>query len=80
MWVIGRYKGDQAKRVKSLADEGVGYFIRQESGKGMTYEVEAAFRIEGELPPHLIACTPEQSWKLEELRKQRQGLRGLTNS
>jgi hypothetical protein len=76
-WVIGKYTGDRAKSVKSLADSGTGYFVRSESGKGIAYEVEVAFRrpIDGPTPTHLTLCDNYQIKKLESLYSNRHGLR-----
>lgn len=73
VWVIGRFKGDRAKSVKQHADAGLGYFIREEGGRGTVYEVEAAFRwpVVGPLPHHLQECTIDQSMKLDRLRANR---------
>jgi|SRR5579884_329894 len=76
-WVIGVYKGDRAKSVRSHADAGIGYFIREERGKATSYEVEAAFRrpIDGPRPDHLLLATEYQAEKLDEQYQQRHGLR-----
>jgi len=75
-WVIGRYKGKKAMRVKDCADVGLGYHVRREEGKGATYEVTVAFTraIDSPLPHHLVRCTPEQCKKLEELQIKRAGI------
>lgn len=75
IWVIGRFTGDRAKSVKEHADAGSGYFIREAGGRGMNYEVTAAFRIANDrpLPEYLQMCTREQSLRLEEKMRQRQG-------
>jgi hypothetical protein len=74
-WVIGHFTGDQAKSVKAHADAGIGYFIRNEMGRGMAYEVEAAFRRSTALPlpEYLQRATREQSKRLAGMLKVRQG-------
>lgn len=74
IWVVGVYKGERAKSIKLHAEKGVGYYIRSESGRGDTLEVEAAFRwvaSNGPLPEYLLECDPFQVKKLEALRAKR---------
>src|SRR5579871_6729442 len=78
-WVVGVYGGDRAKSVRSHADAGIGYFIREVRGKATNYEVEAAFRrpIDGPRPDHLLLATDYQVEKLDEQYQQRHGLRDM---
>lgn len=81
-WVIAVYTGDRAKSVKSHADNGIGYFVREERGKGVNYELEVAFRrpIDGPRPDHLIAADVITSSKLDEKYQQRHGLQERRDS
>src|SRR5579871_2284128 len=76
-WVVGVYKGDRAKSVRSHADAGIGYFIREVRGKATSYEVEAAFRrpIDGPRPNHLLLATEYQAKEIDKLYQQRHGLK-----
>lgn len=76
-WVIGSFKGDKGKQVKELANAGVGYFVRQEAGRGTEYTVEVAFKraIDSPTPEHLVPADLFQSEKLEKLARQRMGIR-----
>ena len=67
-WVIARYRGDRAKRVKERADSGVGYVVRTESGSGNNYEIEVAFRrvIDGPTPESLVVADSRQEEYLEK--------------
>ena len=75
-WVIGVFNGKRAQIIKGHADDGLGYIIREESGGGNSYRVEAAFRRANDspIPDYLTACSDIQSEKLEKLRKKRQGI------
>lgn len=76
-WVIGFYTGDTAKRIKSLAAEGLGYYIRKEEKVGGGLRLEAAFRRpleDAPRPNHLIPATPQQAAVLEAKRKKSQGI------
>ena len=75
-WVIGYAKRDKAKRIKALASEGLGYYIRREEGKGDSYAVEYAVRraIDSPRPEHLHLATLDQHIALEKLRIKSQGL------
>lgn len=57
-WVIGVFTGKAAESVKAHADSGIGYFIRDERGRGSRYEVEAAFRRANDspIPSELTTC------------------------
>ena len=61
-WVIGTYKGDDAKYVSALADMGIGYFKMDELAKGRSTEVAVAFRrpIDSPTPEHLLRITDEK--------------------
>lgn len=75
-WVIGTYKGKDADKVKAHANEGVGYFVRSESGRGTNYEVTVAFRRANDspIPPHLMTASVGLSEKLDEKYWQRSGM------
>ncbi len=72
-WVIGLFTGERAKSVRAHADVGLGYFVRQESGRGADYSVEAAFRrvCDTPLPEHLERATAQQAERLDALYQQR---------
>lgn len=72
-WVIGVYTGERAKSVKAHADAGIGYFIREEGGKGAQYRVIAAFKrpMDSPIPPHLDKATPSVATALDRLHDQR---------
>ena len=72
-WVIARYTGDMAKYVKSLADMGVGYFVRTEAGKAVNYSVEVALRrpLGSPRPERVVLADAMQVKKLDELYEQR---------
>lgn len=74
-WVIGKYKGQRAQYIKGLADAGIGYFIREESGKGGSLEITAAFRrpMDSPLPDHLLLANHFQVEKLNNLLLVRNG-------
>ena len=73
-WVIGVYKGKKGEVIKALADAGTAYFVRSESGRGATYELEVAFRrvCDSPRPEYLLAATNNQANILEVMRKKRQ--------
>jgi len=76
-WVIQHIKGERAQDVKGLVDNGVGYFLRNETaGRGNSYEIEVAFRrvaVEPR-PDNLIPASPQQIHILEGLYAQRHRL------
>lgn len=79
-WCIGVFKGDAAAGVSSLANEGVGYFIRRSEGSGRGLTVEAAFRRakSSPTPVHLTVADEFQSQKLDDLYAERHNLRSET--
>lgn len=76
-WIIGTYSGDEAKRVKTQAESGIGYFIASEYGKGQGYGIEAAFRAAGEIlenmPDNCRLATEQQAAKLDRELDRRTG-------
>ena len=76
-WVIGVFTGERARSVKAHADSGIGYFIREERGRGVGYEVEAAFRRANDspMPPELVECNNNQIDILERKYATRHGLK-----
>src|SRR5580698_6002699 len=76
-WVIGRYKGDQARSKKAHADNGIGYHVRSERGRGDSYEIEVAFlrANDSPRPEHLLLADSYQAKKLNVLDDQRHGVR-----
>lgn len=73
-WVVGRWDGQQAKRIISLANEGIGYFILEDQSFGRQTSVVAAFRQTDDQPlePHLNEINdPIQISKLENKRARR---------
>lgn len=78
-WCIGIFKGKQAELIKNSSDVGTGYVIKSESGRGVNYEVTAAFRrpVVEPTPEHLQVATMSQSEKLEIIRKRRSNLHAV---
>jgi hypothetical protein len=76
-WVLARYKGKMALRIRDEAHGGQAYYIRFESGSNSNYEIEVAFRRPqlGARPDHIIIATKEQALKLDGLYKQRHNIR-----
>jgi hypothetical protein len=76
-WCIGLYEGDKANYILSLANEGVGYFIRRTEGSGKGLRVEAAFRrpLDSPTPDHLMVADPAASIKLDRLFAERHSIR-----
>lgn len=77
VWVVGRYKGDQAKSVLAHANAGSGYQIIDNLGTRGNAEVIAAFRYvpgpEG-IPDHLVEVVdPYKIQKYEQARLSRSG-------
>lgn len=70
-WVIGTYTGKQATVVKAHAENGIGYRIIQEYGKGAGLEVTAAFKRPEDrpLPAHLQYASDSQVAKLDAPRR-----------
>jgi len=81
-WVMGRYKGDQARSKKAHADNGIGYFVRSEQGRGESYEIEVAFlRAKDSLrPEHLLLADSYTVKKLNVLYDQRHGFKNDSTS
>jgi len=65
-WVAASYTGDRAKSVLAHANEGIGYKILQQSGRGTTLQVLAAFLAPEPLPAHVTEIVdPIKIAKLE---------------
>jgi hypothetical protein len=77
VWVIARYKGEQAKTVAANAHAGVGsYIVIDNVGSKMNPEVVVAFRMvpTNGIPDHLVEVRdPFKIRKYEEQRIARQG-------
>ena len=77
VWVVGSFKGDQAKKVSELADNGVGYITLERGGNRFAPEIVVAFRfvLDGEpIPNHLSEVRdPFKIAEYEKIRRQRSG-------
>mgnify|MGYP000852429729 CR=1 FL=1 len=75
IWVKGRYKGDNARYIKGLIDNGIGYFQLEHGTEGRQTFIDVAFPMvldEDGLPDHLVEITnPYQVEKLEKKRHRR---------
>lgn len=81
-WAIARYTGEKAKYVKSLADMGIGYYIRSETGKGLNYGIEVGFRrpLDSPRPEGVSFATETSAQKLDKLFDQRNPKHGSNKS
>ena len=79
-WVTGLYSGEAAKKVLSLANEGVGYYILDSNNNKLNPSALVAFRraIDSPTPKHLEEVTdPFKIMGLEKRRIETSGMRAI---